>query len=81
MTPTLTAMDQLSGHGELADVTRWEYLIVSLPHFDLTATKGHSAAVDALNREGALGWEAFGMTLLDDGSVAVLLKRMLHGPA
>jgi hypothetical protein len=76
------AMDpQLSGHGELVDVTRWEYLIVALPHFDEATTKGHSAAVDALNREGALGWEAFGMTLLDDGSVAVLLKRLLRGPS
>jgi hypothetical protein len=28
-----------------------------------------------LNREGSEGWEAVGMTALEDGTVAVLLKR------
>jgi hypothetical protein len=31
-----------------------------------------------LNREGAKGWEALGMTALDDGAVAVLMKRRMH---
>lgn len=57
-------------------MTAWEYLIVSLPAFEAAkATQGHSAAVEMLNREGADGWEAIGMTTLPDASVAVLLKR------
>jgi hypothetical protein len=54
----------------------WEYLIVALPAFENAhATKGHSPAVDTLNREGADGWEAVGMTTLPDLGIAVLLKR------
>lgn len=54
----------------------WEYLIVALPPFEgAHAAKGHSPAVDTLNREGADGWEAVGMTTLADLSLAVLLKR------
>jgi hypothetical protein len=65
--------------GENGQMTSWEYLIVALPRFELpTATPGASAAVQALNAEGHLGWEAVGMTLLDGGSVAVLLKRPLE---
>jgi len=57
-------------------MTTWEYLIVALPRFELPTTLPEaSAAVQALNTEGQLGWEAVGMTLLDSGSVAVLLKR------
>jgi hypothetical protein len=57
-------------------VTGWEYLIVSLPAFEAAKhTQGQSAAVDVLNREGANGWEAVGMTTLTDSNVAVLLKR------
>lgn len=57
-------------------MTGWEYLIVALPAFEAAqATRGHSAAVDVLNREGAEGWEAIGMSTLADASVAVLLKR------
>ena len=57
-------------------MTGWQYLIVSLPAFEAAqATQGHSAAVDVLDREGASGWEAVGMTVLADASVAVLLKR------
>jgi hypothetical protein len=57
-------------------VTEWEYLIVSLPAFESAkAIQGQSAAVDLLNREGAAGWEAVGMSTLADSSVAVLLKR------
>lgn len=57
-------------------MTGWEYLIVSLPAFEAAkATRGHSAAVDVLNREGAEGWEAVGMSTLADASVAVLMKR------
>jgi hypothetical protein len=57
-------------------VTRWEYLIVSLPEFEpAKAAQGESASVTTLNREGVDGWEAVGMTALADGSFAVLLKR------
>jgi hypothetical protein len=57
-------------------VTRWEYLIISLPAFEpAKATQGQSAAVDMLDREGGAGWEAVGMSMLADASVAVLLKR------
>ena len=56
--------------------TAFEYLIVSLPHFQgARAVQGESAAVTMLNREGEKGWEAVGMTALDDGSYAVLMKR------
>ena len=57
-------------------MTGWEYLIVSLPAFEAAKyMQGQSAAVDVLNREGAIGWEAVGMSTLADSSVAVLLKR------
>ncbi len=56
----------------------WEYLIIALPRFEApTPLPEHSLAVRALNDEGALGWEAVGMSVLADGSVAVLLKRPL----
>lgn len=57
-------------------MVRWEYLIIALPHFEApTHVPGVSAAVETLNREGREGWEAFGMTSLPDGTMAVLLKR------
>ena len=57
-------------------MTPWEYLIVALPHFESpTNAPGGSAAIEALNREGRDGWEAFGMTALPNGTVAVLFKR------
>jgi Domain of unknown function (DUF4177) len=57
-------------------VTNWEYRIVSLPTFETAkSAPGASASVDMLNAEGAEGWEAVGMTVLADGTVAVLLKR------
>ena len=57
-------------------MTAWEYLIMSLPTFATAkTTQGHSPAVDVLNQEGRDGWEAVGMSVLGDGSVAVLLKR------
>lgn len=57
-------------------MTHWEYLIVALPGFQAPTASGQSSpAVRALNDEGARGWEAVGMTPLDDGSIAVLLKR------
>jgi hypothetical protein len=56
-------------------MTIWKYLIVALPEFKPpTNTPGMSGSVAMLNREGAEGWEAVGMTALDDGTVAVLLK-------
>jgi hypothetical protein len=58
----------------------WEYLIVALPDFKpATTTQGQSGSVTMLNKEGAGGWEAVGMTALGDGRVAVLMKR--HGEA
>jgi hypothetical protein len=61
-------------------VTTWEYLIVSLPEFETAkAAQGESASVAMLNREGADGWEAVGMTALGDASFAVLLKRPAGG--
>ncbi len=59
-------------------MTSWDYLIVALPILSPPALPGGSAAVDVLNREGLNGWEAFGTTALQDGTVAVLLKRP-HG--
>ena len=57
-------------------MTGWEYLILSLPAFEAAKhAQGQSAAVDVLNHEGAAGWEAVGMSVLGDASVAVLLKR------
>ncbi len=61
-------------------MTRWEYLVVALPAFGTArSTQGQSEAVDILNREGATGWEAVGMSTLPDGSVAVLMKRPSSG--
>jgi hypothetical protein len=60
-------------------MTPWEYLIVALPRFELpTVEPEPSTALQVLNGEGGLGWEAVGMTALTDGSVAVLLKRPLE---
>lgn len=63
-------------------MTLWEYLIVALPSFEAaSATRGQSGSVTVLNREGDNGWEAVGMTSLDDGQVAVLMKRPTDAPA
>jgi hypothetical protein len=60
-------------------MTAWEYLIIALPRFEgSTAGREPSAAVQVLNAEGELGWEAVGMTVLADERVAVLLKRPLE---
>lgn len=60
-------------------MTGWEYLIVALPQLHAPALrKGQSDAVAALNREGELGWEAFGVVPIEGGTLAVLLKRPLH---
>ena len=57
-------------------MTGWEYLIVALPAFEVAKhAQGQSSAVDILNHEGSTGWEAVGMSVLTDASVAVLLKR------
>ena len=54
----------------------WEYLISALPKFEApTQSARSSAAVQALNELGGEGWEAVGMTVLNDETVAVLLKR------
>ncbi len=55
---------------------RWEYLMLALPPFVApTAGRGDSAAVRALDEVGDNGWEAVGVTQLDNETVAVLLKR------
>lgn len=57
-------------------VSAWEYLIVALPPFKpATRARGQSESVVMLNHEGLAGWEAVGMTSLDGGHVAVLMKR------
>ena len=57
-------------------MTTWEYLILELPGFEAPGTwVGASAAVHALNEEGARAWEAVGMTRLADGRIAALLRR------
>lgn len=62
-------------------MTSWEYLIVALPAFKPAATtQGQSEAVTVLNREGNHGWEAVGMTSLEDGQVAVMMKRRADAP-
>lgn len=60
----------------MGSMTTWEYRVVALPRFvDPSASTHPSPAVEALNAEGAQGWEAVGMTVLSNGSIAVLLKR------
>ncbi|HEV3226044.1 MAG TPA: hypothetical protein VGZ52_04395 [Acidimicrobiales bacterium] len=57
-------------------LARWEYLIVGLPAFPpATHAPGASDAVRQLNDQGDRGWEAVTMTALEDGTMAVLLKR------
>jgi hypothetical protein len=63
-------------------MTPWEYLVVALPAFGAPTTSPEaSVAVRNLNDEGARGWEAVGMMVLADGSVAVLFKRPLEQAA
>ena len=60
-------------------MTQWEYLIVAMPPFEPpTNAPGASPAIESLNHEGRQGWEAFGMTSLPNGTVAVLLKRPIE---
>ena len=60
-------------------MNRWEYLVVALPPFrDAHVEQGASPAVDILNSEGQQGWEAIGVTALDDGRTAVLMKRRVR---
>lgn len=57
-------------------MTVWEYRIISLPRFeDPTSTSEPSAAVSVLNEQGGRGWEAVGIMVLPNGSIAVLLKK------
>ncbi len=76
-TPVLGALGVEDGQDEA--MVLWEYLIVALPTFDAPEPlQGASASVVALNEEGDHGWEAVAMTMLVDGTVAVLMKRP-HG--
>ena len=60
-------------------MTKWEYLVVSLPPFrDARVEQGASAAVDILNSEGQRGWEAAAAIALDYGRTAVLMKRRVR---
>ena len=53
-------------------MTLWEYLIVAVPELETpTVRKGESSAVAALNREGELGWEAFGLTRRSPGAASL----------
>ena len=59
-------------------MTTWEYTIIALPRFEAPATtrsSGGSPAVALLNGEGRSGWEAVGMTAMQNGTVAVLMKK------
>ena len=57
-------------------MTSWQYEILALPEFQAPSrVRGQSASVTILDKEGAEGWEAVGMTALTGGGVAVLLKR------
>ena len=57
-------------------MTAWQYEILALPEFQPpTHVRGESASVMILDKEGAEGWEAIGMTALTGGGVAVLLKK------
>ena len=57
-------------------MSAWEYLIVALPTFKTATTeRGESESVVMLNHEGRAGWEAVGMTSLEGGDMAVLMKR------
>ena len=59
-------------------MTNWEYLIVSLAAFDAPkADQGASAAVNLLNEQGSHGWEAVGLTTMENSQCAVLMKRPL----
>lgn len=81
--PTVTQASYPVRHGKRVsegsgEVISWEYLIVALPRFQApTSSPQTSVAVQAMNEEGARGWEAVSMVRLDDESVAVLFKRPL----
>jgi hypothetical protein len=73
--PTRKRSDHLDARSDNA-ASRWEYLICALPRFAApTQSPQSSVAIRALNDLGEDGWEAVDMTVLADGSVAVLLKR------
>lgn len=70
--------DVARASSEVDVLPTWEYRILALPPFRAAAAApGGSDSVSMLNREGAQGWEALGMTALDDGAVAVLMKRRM----
>ncbi|MFT4987427.1 MAG: hypothetical protein ACI88C_000132 [Acidimicrobiales bacterium] len=57
-------------------MTNWEYRITSLAAAEFTSTaQATGAATGQLNAYGSQGWEAVGMTTLDNNECAVLLKR------
>ena len=60
------------------ECNRWSektYSSIDITTSRAAAARGASDAVNVLNREGADGWEAVGLTPLSDGSFAVLMKR------
>ena len=57
-------------------MNHWEYRITSLAAIELTsAALPAGAAVGNLNAYGGQGWEAVGVTTLDNNECAVLMKR------
>lgn len=61
-------------------MTTWEYMIISLPPFAApTRLPTSSLASQALDEVGGQGWEAVSMTVIDAGTVVVLLKRPTGG--
>lgn len=57
-------------------MTRWEYQVLRLPVV-AAADADDATTVAVLDRAGAAGWEAVGISPLDDADVAVLLKRQV----
>lgn len=61
-------------------MSQWEYRLLSIASFEApTTTPEGSAAVNMLNDEGKREWEAVGLTSLDSGGCAILMKRPVAG--
>ncbi len=61
-------------------MSQWEYRLLSLASFEApTASPEGSRAVALLNEEGKQRWEAVGLTALEGGACAVLMKRPVVG--
>lgn len=59
-------------------MNNWEYRVISIAAAQLSAaTEGAAAAVAHLNAHGGQGWEAVGLSTLDNGECAILMKRAM----